>query len=310
MCLREVRKLARHPTNQTLRLTFPLNIANYGATSHHASLLSVSQHNAAKFHALIPPSIAKTFPSPPTSDIFTPYELHAILSATFRNPASRTPTQCITDALAGYKILTFQVDIHDCTSVNLDEQTNMRVTATSACVGADNGRATFAYRILIENLNEPGTSSDARATGRRRRLKSRNLPTSTASSSVSLESNAYQLLGRKWVINDGFDTTEVDQKHTGVVGILPVIGPGETFEYMSGTDTTSGASPGHMSGGFYLARVPEGTESASTDDLTDVLSFNPDHFIEVSKFRLKESASPPSDYYRDDLTRSKSSSFR
>ena len=77
------------------------------------------------------------------------------------------------------------------------------------------------------------------------------------------------------------------QKHTGVVGVLPVIGPGETFEYMSGTDLKGGGE-GVMSGGFFFARVPEGTESATTDCLDGVQSFDHDYFVEVKSFRLEE----------------------
>jgi len=144
----------------------------------------------------------------------------------------------------------------------------------------------------VENLNDrPADEEEEMQKGRRRCRRSRGLSVEesvTTAPKESLPSNSYQILGRKWLIVEGNKAeTEVDQKQTGVVGVLPVIGPGETFEYMSGTDIMAGGE-GVMSGGFYLSRVPIGTESSHTDDLSDVLSFVPDFFLEVKSFRLEE----------------------
>ena len=79
----------------------------------------------------------------------------------------------------------------------------------------EEGKYVWAYRVRIENLG----------------------------------AETVQLLARTWVITDGRGRTQ--QVHgEGVVGKQPTLGPGESFEYTSGTplDTPSGIMRGeyHM----------------------------------------------------------------
>ena len=55
-----------------------------------------------------------------------------------------------------------------------------------------------------------------------------------------------QLLSRSWVITDGQGRTEAISGD-GVVGVQPVIGPGEAYDYVSGCplSTPSGSMHGH-----------------------------------------------------------------
>ena len=52
----------------------------------------------------------------------------------------------------------------------------------------------------------------------------------------------------------------VNAPQTGAVGKLPVIRPGQVFEYMSGAELAT--DQGQMKGCFHLCRVPEDTRSA------------------------------------------------
>jgi ApaG protein len=70
---------------------------------------------------------------------------------------------------------------------------------------------------------------------------------------VSIQNNGrrtVQLLSRSWRITDGRGRTFLVEGE-GVVGEQPVLGPGETFEYTSGTplDTPSG----FMTGAYHMA---------------------------------------------------------
>ncbi|KAG7336917.1 ApaG domain containing protein [Nitzschia inconspicua] len=148
----------------------------------------------------------------------------------------------------------------------------VRIVATSRCIGITSPAPTtippppvtaqfladstpkyrFAYRIRVENVSDDRT---------------------------------IQLLGRYWHISEepvvppgiscpkeNGETSHpiiVDSPRTGAVGQLPVLHPGQVFEYMSGTDL---ATPkGTMKGHLYMARVPSTTKSAMSGDIVDVL---------------------------------------
>jgi uncharacterized protein affecting Mg2+/Co2+ transport len=148
----------------------------------------------------------------------------------------------------------------------------VRVTATSQCIEkaasdsvlnvtlppvvtpqmvALSTKYRFAYRIRLENVSTDQT---------------------------------VQLVGRYWHIaeqqHDSDDSSssaatpppiEVNAPYTGAVGQLPVLQPGQVFEYMSGTDL---ATPcGQMKGHLYMARVPKSTISAKSGDEVDALKF-------------------------------------
>lgn len=117
----------------------------------------------------------------------------------------------------------------------------------------------FAYRIRVENVSK----------------------------------ESVQLLGRYWCIEElaengqEDDTKEkvvVDSPATGAVGHLPVLRPGQVFEYMSGTDLVS--TRGVMHGHFYMARVPHDRISAKAGDHVEALSATDKFELEVSPFPL------------------------
>jgi ApaG protein len=64
-----------------------------------------------------------------------------------------------------------------------------------------------------------------------------------------------KLLRRHWVITDSLDTTK-DVEGPGVVGAMPILPPGETFEYTSACDLRS--SIGRMRGTYLMERATDG----------------------------------------------------
>ena len=79
---------------------------------------------------------------------------------------------------------------------------------------------------------------------------------------VRIENNGertVQLLNRHWTITDAFGRIQ-EVRGPGVVGEQPVLGPGESFEYTSGTPL--GTPSGIMSGTY---------EMADDDDLFEVM---------------------------------------
>lgn len=65
-----------------------------------------------------------------------------------------------------------------------------------------------------------------------------------------------KLISRHWIIKD-LETHEQEVQGDGVVGEQPLIAPGQTFEYMSGTALESPV--GTMSGSYQM-RSEDGTE--------------------------------------------------
>ena len=202
--------------------------------------------------------------------------------------------------IAAVRLLVEQQDIGRLTSVSYEN--DIRVVATSKHIGSSHmgPRKTaeiknrFNYRIRIENLSDQET---------------------------------VQLLGRYWQIQELESTSEgeedikvgdpiiVDAPNSGAgkevdvseldwdcrfavanivlivcitVGQLPVLRPGEAFEYMSGCEL--GTARGVMQGSFYLAKVPLDTPSATLN--TSVAAFkSPDRFdIGVKPFPLEATA--------------------
>ena len=103
-----------------------------------------------------------------------------------------------------------------------------------------------------------------------------------------------QLLGRYWCIEEltavgkEDDTKErivVDSPATGAVGHLPVLRPGQVFEYMSGTDLLG--TKGTMKGHFYMATVPDDRYSAKAGDHVEALSADEKFEVEVASFPLE-----------------------
>lgn len=178
-------------------------------------------------------------------------------------------------AIEALKLTESQKDMWYRTSISEDFEKGLRVIATSSCIGVtavgllsnqDRVKNRFAYRIRIENFNQPIKEN---------------------------EDKSYQLLGRNWIIKedqsefDEFDDNNDDEDSiarvnaptTGVVGHLPVLNPGDVFEYVSGCDLRT--KSGLMHGEFYMSHVPSGTISAQCGDVVDTFKY-----AEDQKFRL------------------------
>ena len=67
--------------------------------------------------------------------------------------------------------------------------------------------------------------------------------------------DAVQILSRHWKITDGRGQV-VEVKGAGVVGEQPVIEPGDTFQYTSGTPLST--SSGFMQGTYHVSSLPSG----------------------------------------------------
>uniref|UniRef100_A0A7S2VZW8 ApaG domain-containing protein n=1 Tax=Eucampia antarctica TaxID=49252 RepID=A0A7S2VZW8_9STRA len=174
------------------------------------------------------------------------------------------------EAIDAIKIWNQQIVMwKQCTTVTVDESYGIRVIATSRCVGTSggqNGRKKnqqnnhFAYKIRIQSLQPPQKKKD--------------------------EKLVVQLLGRTWsikeepsavlcpesdnyVLEDEEEAVSITAPNTGAVGHLPVIRPGETFEYMSKCELAT--TKGSMGGCFHMALVPADTQSAQVGDPVEAL---------------------------------------
>ena len=126
----------------------------------------------------------------------------------------------------------------------------------------------FAYKIRVENFSEDSES-------------------------------VVQLLGRTWIIqedpsedgnniskNESDRTVYVKAPTTGAVGHLPVIHPGEVFEYMSGCELST--ETGTMRGCLHLALVDPNTKSAQVGDPIETFQLPKEKHFEtpVAPFKL------------------------
>jgi len=192
----------------------------------------------------------------------TPSQLREAVRIAFRFSSSSSSSSL--HDLHGWVIRAIQMlqdqnTLWNQSSVSVTPDAMVRVTATSRFIGitppvpiAANISSPltplyrFAYRIRVENISNSAT---------------------------------VQLLGRYWHITEerdndddddddddatSFKPIEVDAPYTGAVGQLPVLNPGQVFEYVSGTDLTT--PRGSMLGHFYMAIVPEKTRSGKSGD--------------------------------------------
>ncbi|KAL7551054.1 hypothetical protein ACHAWF_014253 [Thalassiosira exigua] len=181
-------------------------------------------------------------------------------------------------------------------SVSVDWERGVRVVTTSGLLArpsSPTGKYRHSYRIRVENIFDLADGADeGGAEGEEGRPRGE---------------QGVQFLGRTWIISEqgpwhttspsalrrlleegaissvGNDDREhvgrgdelrvaqtVNEPRTGAVGHLPVLAPGEVFEYMSGAEiaTTRGA----MEGAFHMASVDtHTTPSASIGDEVDAL---------------------------------------
>lgn len=192
----------------------------------------------------------------------TPSHLREAVRIAFRLSSSSSSlySEMHAWAIRAVQIIQSQNTIWDHSSVSVTPDETVRVTATSRFLGTSSSvpitanfsplipKYRFAYRIRVEN--------------------------------VSKNSTTVQLLGRYWCIaeernDDNHDNhddhdddddgiIEVDAPYTGAVGQLPVLKPGQVFEYVSGTELAT--STGSMLGHLYMATVPDMTRSGKSGD--------------------------------------------
>lgn len=189
----------------------------------------------------------------------TPSHLQEAVRFAFRSSSSSSSSSLSSSelqalAFRAIQMMPDQVKLWNQSSVTNSQNGLVRVIATSRCLGTVTPvsmsasyspltpKYRFAYRIRVENISSSAT---------------------------------VQLLGRYWHIAEEYDEDcdddgsspepiEVDAPYTGAVGQLPVLQPGQAFEYVSGTDL---ATPkGKMMGHLYMATVPAQTRSAKSGD--------------------------------------------
>lgn len=127
-----------------------------------------------------------------------------------------------------------------------DDEGTVRTIVSSSYLGKHmrgatdtNDKYMFIYRVRIDNLSE----------------------------------SCVQLLGRDWkIVNEEGEVEEVNAPNTGVVGHLPVIPPGRSFEYMSGVEL--GTTRGTMFGHFIMAVVKDSVPSAVVGDRAEALGWD------------------------------------
>lgn len=186
----------------------------------------------------------------------TPSDLREAIRFAFDSSSSissQSPLELQTMTVRAIQIMEDQLKLWKHTSSSSSSNGLVRITATSRCLGSISPVAMhaahssltpkyrFAYRIRVENISS---------------------------------STTVQLLGRYWHITEEHDNSdsdessnepiEVDAPYTGAVGQLPVLQPGQVFEYVSGTDLTT--PRGSMMGHMYMATVPPQTRSAKSGD--------------------------------------------
>jgi len=184
----------------------------------------------------------------------TPKNLRDAIRSAFRSslqyPLSPKELQAL--AVRAIQMIQDQVKLWNQTSISISQNGLVRVTATSRFLGSVSSmkiistdsslspKYRFAYRICVENISSTET---------------------------------VQLLGRYWHIEENTpcdgsgnssEPIEVEAPYTGAVGQLPVLQPGQVFEYVSGTDLTT--PRGTMKGHLYMAKVPHKTQSARSGD--------------------------------------------
>ena len=131
----------------------------------------------------------------------------------------------------------------------------------------------FAYRVRVENVGE----QHVQLLGRFWYIQELNPTTSPSKKSSQSPSIQPERTSTPPIV--------VDAPVTGVVGHLPVLGPGQVFQYMSGTDLTT--TRGVMEGHFYMAKVPPGTPSATSGDDVEALKANDKLQVTVAPFPLE-----------------------
>eukprot|EP00535_Pseudo-nitzschia_heimii_P009771 CAMPEP_0197191738 /NCGR_PEP_ID=MMETSP1423-20130617/23946_1 /TAXON_ID=476441 /ORGANISM="Pseudo-nitzschia heimii, Strain UNC1101" /LENGTH=363 /DNA_ID=CAMNT_0042644471 /DNA_START=333 /DNA_END=1424 /DNA_ORIENTATION=- len=186
----------------------------------------------------------------------TPAALREAVRFAFRSSSllsSQNPSDFQALAVHAIQMMQDQVKLWNQSSVSNTPNGLVRVTATSRCLGVvskmsiapinsqHNPKYRFAYRIRVENISS---------------------------------SETVQLLGRYWHISELHkedanlknlpEPIEVDAPYTGAVGQLPVLQPGQVFEYVSGTDLNTPI--GEIKGHLYMAMVPTKTRSAKSGD--------------------------------------------
>jgi len=235
------------PANRNILLQRPLDPHEWGSACLHTRHRIPDEEDILSF---VETSIGISDPPTrtPSKTIATNYhQLRSTARQSFRQPHQfDIPDPVKTrhkHAIDTIQLLNRQTQLLESSSVSFDADRRLRVVATSCCLGRNGEKQRFAYRIRVEHWRDDDDDDD------------------DETDDNDDGGGAVQLMGRKWFIREHDSTAEnvnVDSPTGGAVGHLPVIKPGETFEYMSGCELSS--KRGVMGGQFYMKLVNEDTE--------------------------------------------------
>jgi uncharacterized protein affecting Mg2+/Co2+ transport len=212
----------------------------------------------------------------------SPEALRQTIRQVFRHAPTQT-TDGVTEAtptyvpyraawsIRAYQYLNDLREMQRTTSVSNEK--NVRIVATSRCVGKSLNTATDVSGVVGMGRGNPTTATIPWRTRFAYRIRIENHG-----------AHAIQVLGRTWLIQELLndqptgEPVRVHAPQTGAVGKLPVLHPGEAFEYMSGCELAT--TVGEMKGCFHCCVVEDGTPSAVVGQ--HVEAFQSDQRFEVT----------------------------
>jgi len=178
--------------------------------------------------------VRRIFPalqSPITTSNLTPHELRDLIKAEFRADYAEGLKDRMDAGIDALREVHTQLSMAECSSEAVTEVQDGAVRVRVEAVSGSRGRTSagafvFQYRIRVSN--EGG--------------------------------KPVQLIGREWRFRnlDGSVHASVPKGSAGVVGHTPVIAPGQSFEYSSGTTLSS--PEGRAEGSFQMVVLEDNTE--------------------------------------------------
>uniref|UniRef100_A0A7S2W786 ApaG domain-containing protein n=1 Tax=Rhizochromulina marina TaxID=1034831 RepID=A0A7S2W786_9STRA len=215
--LRHVREV--RATGRPLVLHREVEVNRWGRFRYGDTLNPVASRDVLR--NMLPESMLALPLDWPKTVLVSAAELRDLVVALFRAPVpadALAAEEHLDHGFLGLRVLASLTGLHQTTSVSVTE--GVRIITTSTFVEKDDrGNDVYAYRVLIENLND----------------------------------YSIKLVGRHWIFQDGAgDTISVDKFAQGVVGQQPYLRPQQWFEYVSGVNLK--CSPGQMQGSMLLTR--------------------------------------------------------
>jgi len=215
--LRHIRSLEKCNTSLWLQ-TFP-HVSEFQTT-----LISTSKEDLATFVSTFPSPIQEYLALNIPSRVISSGDLRRIVSTAYR---SKDPFKychdSVGESLECLKILNDQMRLNESTSIKTTN--NVRVVASAVYDRRETGKLrdihgegshSFYYRVTVENCGD----------------------------------DVVQLIGRHWLFKSDDSKIEVPKFSGGVIGVKPLIKPGQKFQYMSMTHLNS--DRGTMEGSFLM----------------------------------------------------------